>query len=118
MHLRLNDFSMKVELERNGRTFILDDAVREELWLAIDERFKMRLSEDFFGKMLRKVAREHMHHPVRDYLTDLLWDGKPRIDTWLIDYAGAPDSPLHSSSVTPVLCRCRRPRAATRLQVR
>ena len=30
--------------------------------------------------------------PVRDYLDGLQWDGKPRIDSWLIDYGGAEDT--------------------------
>lgn len=30
---------------------------------------------------------------VRDYLDDLVWDQKPRIDRWLVDYAGAEDKP-------------------------
>ncbi|HEY1695168.1 MAG TPA: virulence-associated E family protein [Polyangiaceae bacterium] len=28
-------------------------------------------------------------HPVRDYLTQLRWDGSPRLDAWLATYAGA-----------------------------
>lgn len=37
------------------------------------------------------------HKNVTDYLSSLVWDGVPRIDRWLIDYAGADDSP-HSRS--------------------
>lgn len=33
-------------------------------------------------------------HPVRDYLNSLQWDGKERLDTLIIDYLGAEDSPL------------------------
>jgi putative DNA primase/helicase len=32
-------------------------------------------------------------HDVRSYLTNLQWDGAPRLDTTLIDYLGADDSP-------------------------
>lgn len=32
-------------------------------------------------------------HPVRDYLDSLAWDQEPRVARWLIDYAGAPDTP-------------------------
>lgn len=32
------------------------------------------------------------HHPVRDYLEGLQWDGTPRLDSLLIDYMGAEDS--------------------------
>ena len=35
----------------------------------------------------------HRVHPVKDYLASLTWDGTPRLDTWLINYAGATDTP-------------------------
>ncbi len=37
-------------------------------------------------------ASLNSYHPLRDYLTDLSWDGIPRIDTWLIDYASVADT--------------------------
>jgi predicted P-loop ATPase len=35
------------------------------------------------------VAREIPVHPVRDYLTSLVWDNEPRLDHWLAKYLGA-----------------------------
>jgi predicted P-loop ATPase len=35
---------------------------------------------------------------VTDYLSSLVWDGVPRLDRWLIDYAGAEDTP-HTRAV-------------------
>lgn len=40
------------------------------------------------------VIKQSSHHPVRDYLNALSWDGKPRLDTMLIDYLNAEDTPL------------------------
>jgi predicted P-loop ATPase len=39
------------------------------------------------------AARESAFHPVREYILGAVpkWDGKPRIDTWLIDFCGAED---------------------------
>ena len=37
---------------------------------------------------------KHSYHPVRDYLNALVWDGVPRVETLLVDYLGAEDTPL------------------------
>ena len=39
------------------------------------------------------VAMAHKFHPVRDYLDSCEWDGEPRLETLLIDYLGAEDTP-------------------------
>lgn len=39
------------------------------------------------------VAMAHKFHPVRDYLDACEWDGEPRLETLLIDYMGAEDTP-------------------------
>ena len=38
------------------------------------------------------TADKNTFHPVRDYLTSLVWDGTPRLDRLFIDYLGAEDS--------------------------
>jgi predicted P-loop ATPase len=38
------------------------------------------------------LAFQNKFHPVRDYLSALNWDGKPRVDGWLTNYAGAQDT--------------------------
>lgn len=38
------------------------------------------------------AASQNSHHPVREYLNGLEWDGTPRLDTLLVDYLGAEDS--------------------------
>lgn len=37
------------------------------------------------------LASQNRRHPVREYLKSLEWDGAPRLDTWLVNYAGAKD---------------------------
>ena len=39
------------------------------------------------------VAQSHRFHPVRDYLDSCAWDEIPRLETLLVDYLGAEDSP-------------------------
>jgi hypothetical protein len=45
------------------------------------------------GRAVQAAARHNPTHPVRDYLDSLTWDGRARIDTWLVDYLHADDSP-------------------------
>ena len=71
---------------------MLDDAAVDRLWLQVDQRFKLRVSKDTFHTILADMARLNSFHPVRDYLDGLQWDGKVRLDRWLIDYAGVEDT--------------------------
>ncbi|MDX8494962.1 VapE family protein [Mesorhizobium sp. VK22B] len=87
------DNRMLVEgLDRIGP--YLDDPAADHLWLLIDAAFKFRPSKSFFETVLREEARRNGFHPVLEYLDALKWDEKPRLDTWLIDYAGAEDTPF------------------------
>lgn len=70
----------------------LDDAALRELRLLIDERYTFRLQKEFFVDVVTRYAWRNRFHPVRDYLDGLTWDRTPRLDRWLIDYAGAPDT--------------------------
>jgi predicted P-loop ATPase len=43
------------------------------------------------------VARERSYHPVLDRLDSLTWDGRARLDCWLSDYLGVPETPYSHS---------------------
>ena len=49
------------------------------------------------------IAVDHTFDPVVDYLDGLKWDEKPRIDTWLIDWCGLPDTKLNRAIGRKVL---------------
>lgn len=48
-------------------------------------------------KALLSVAQSHSFDRVREYLLDLEWDGRERIDGWLIDYFGADANELNEA---------------------
>jgi predicted P-loop ATPase len=48
-----------------------------------------RLGKDTAHQAVDLRAHERAFHPVRDYLDELLWDGQPRLRSWLADYLGA-----------------------------
>ena len=47
----------------------------------------------FKDALLAVVSAERQFHPIKDYFATLQWDGTERLDTLLIDYLGADDTP-------------------------
>ncbi len=58
-------------------------------WL---DRCGLHYTSGLVAEAIRTVAHENSFHPVRDYLNALTWDGQHRLDTWLRDYLGSPDT--------------------------
>lgn len=58
------------------------------------QRQSLNVKKDTVADAAEAVARCRMpqHHPVRDYLTAQGWDGTPRLDLWLHDYLGVPNT--------------------------
>ena len=51
-------------------------------------------SQSFYPAALLRAADNRAFHPVVDYVKDLPpWDGVPRVETLLVDYLGAEDTP-------------------------
>jgi len=50
------------------------------------------------------IAHKRHYHPIRNYLNALKWDGKPRIDTWLMDYGRAIDTKYTRAIGRKTLC--------------
>ena len=55
----------------------------------IDKKFGPALE---ITRNLTVIAIKNSYHPICDYLDGLVWDGKPRINRWLIEYMTAEDS--------------------------
>jgi 5S rRNA maturation endonuclease (ribonuclease M5) len=88
-----NSFADQMLIEREGIQLHLNEDAMIRLWLEIDEQFGFRPQKDFFRTVVQDYARQKNFHPVCDYLDSLKWDGVPRLSCWLVDYAGAPDTP-------------------------
>jgi predicted P-loop ATPase len=70
----------------------LEDAAVNRLWLTFGRRFCFYPELELTRLVVGDMARLNQFHPVRDYFDGLTWDGNPRVDKWLVDYAGAENS--------------------------
>ena len=89
--IKFNDFTGRVEWR--GVPLKDEDIVDIRLMLE-DAQFEAQVS-DVLPAVIRH-AHDNIYDPVRDYLDGVIWDKKPRLDTWLVDYMGAPDHPIIS----------------------
>lgn len=68
-----------------------DDA---NLRIYLEERYGIS-GKDKIKDAKDAVLTKHRIHPIREYLNGLVWDGTPRLERLIIDYAGAEDTPLN-----------------------
>jgi predicted P-loop ATPase len=62
---------------------------------AVLTRFGFDPSATFTFDALKLRCLDRVFDPVRDYLDTLRWDGKTRLDDWLVHYCGAEDTELN-----------------------
>lgn len=67
-----------------------EDAVQMKFWLSSKKLYE--INTNIIHEAALKVAMDSTFHPVIEYLDGLGWDGIPRIENWLIEYAGAVDN--------------------------
>lgn len=61
------------------------------LWLARELHLFVK-ADGMISTGVRASAVENKYHPVRDWLDTLAWDGVPRLQNWLSDFAGVAES--------------------------
>jgi predicted P-loop ATPase len=73
----------------------LDDAALARLRIVLAPTSKRLPPKDMLQDLCTNEAHHARRHPIREYLAarQQEWDGAPRVDTWLVDYLGAPDTP-------------------------
>lgn len=67
------------------------DDTRAAAWIARNEGFVP--SSSMVAEAANEAAHAEPYHPVLDWLRPLQHDGTPRIDHWLSDFLGVPDTP-------------------------
>lgn len=70
----------------------------------IQRTYSMRISQQVAQQGVVADAEGHRVHPVREWLERLVWDGKPRLATWLHFAFGAGKDAYHEAVGTKMLC--------------
>lgn len=60
---------------------------------ALERRGLKTIGKELVADAIQIVARYRQYHPIRDDLARLQHDGRPRLDSWLVRYAGVADTP-------------------------
>ena len=95
--IRLNTFSSRIICQgplpwrRENKVFNWADSDDSNLREYIENLLGFR-SREMVQDALINHALANSFNPVQEYLKNLVWDGKPRLDTLFIDYLGAADS--------------------------
>ena len=81
---------------RPRKTQFLNDASLADISRHIESRYGIRISvASMEERVLTIIQRLRAFHPVMEFINEETWDGTPRVDTLLIDYLGAEDTPLN-----------------------
>lgn len=95
---RRNTFSHMVETNYDSATWeSLTDGVILTVREFISENFPFfsSLSVQMAQEGILTVAEDNRVNPPRDYFSGLVWDGVPRLNSWLHHVYGVPDDELH-----------------------
>lgn len=88
---RFNMLSKSVET--TSRVFLKEtpDTLPKAIadWLTFETDIELAASPSMVADALLLIGMENAYNPLEEYLRGLVWDGVPRLDTWLETYARA-----------------------------
>lgn len=67
-----------------------EDSIKCKYYLSQMKSFE--INTNLIDEAIVIVSADKAFHPIKEYFATLKWDGKPRLDRWLITYAGCEDS--------------------------
>ena len=73
---------------------IIDDSALFGIATIFERKYNVYITKDKVDDTLEGVSGLHSYHPVKDYILSAAWDHIERLETALIEYMGAPDTPL------------------------
>jgi len=87
--IRFNEFTGNVDF--NGRPS--KDADDLMMWDQCRVQYGHNFGKEMFRDAIEVYAHKRPYNPVKDWLRSQVWDGTPRLSTWLTECFGVEDSP-------------------------
>ncbi len=101
---QLDGMEIRGEVPWNHPSKYWRDADDAQLVSYVDSHYGT-FSQRNYQIAITKVADDRSYHPIREFLDELEeWDGIRRVDTLLIDYLGADDTPYVRAVTRKTLC--------------
>lgn len=116
--LRFNEFSGRMEIGGTPVQLSVGDVTDQTVMLLrlhLYNRYRVHWTLTHVREAMETIAYQRRYDPVSSYLASAqeTWDGKPRIDTWLIEHGGAPDNAyvreVSAKAMIAAVRRVRRP---------
>ena len=98
-----NDIEIIGEVAWPNRSRFWRDADDAQLICYINNKYT-NFSKDNYLNAVTKVVDDRSYHPIKDYFNKLPeWDGVSRVETFLVDYFGAEDTPYSRAIIRKIL---------------
>lgn len=109
--IQLNDLTGAIECrgsmpwKRNSIYWDNTDSTMLYSWIATYKDYRVAFTQTHFDTALKAVAGDHRYNPLHDFVCSLPeWDGVPRLDTMLVDYLDAEDTPYTRAVTRKTFC--------------
>lgn len=97
--IKYNQFNRRIEFDNKKKWFkhseTLEDKDLSELHVILEEEYGLKTSTLKIQNAVNSLSLNNSFHPIKEYLENLKWDGKNRIETLLPDMFGVDDNPYH-----------------------
>lgn len=92
--VRYDEFSSAMEIYTNNEwnQYHDGDEISWQRYASIIEPAFIRVSKSVMFDAMLSVAMDMKVHVAHDWMKSLVWDGKARLDTWLVEAFGVPDN--------------------------
>lgn len=89
---KYNKFTQKNEFNNNRYD---EDKQPSEIFNFFKRSFNEWCPRTDIKESIQETLNHNEYHPIIDYFNSIVWDGTERLETFLIDYYGADDTPLN-----------------------